>query len=103
MNAIPSAAAVWTPRITTRRAVDQHSPESGCSIAADDLHQGGLAGAVLAEQRDDLPGVHLEAHAAQRVHAGKRLSDRAKLKERFARLVQPARGSLNDPGFASSF
>ena len=64
-----------------RRAVDQHVAGVGLLDAADDLHQRGLAGAVLAEQRDDFARVHLEAHAAERVHAGKPLVDRSKLED----------------------
>ena len=85
MNAIPSAVAPETSRIDDRRAVDQHLAGVGLLDPADDLHQGGLAGAVLAEQRHDFSGVHVEAHATERLHAGKPLVDRAELEERRAR------------------
>ena len=62
------------------RAVNEHFARVGLLDAAGDLHQGGLTGAVFAQQGDDLSGVHVEAHAAQRVHAGKTLLDVAKLK-----------------------
>ena len=57
------------------------SPESGCSMPADDLHQRGLARAVLAQQRDDFSRVQTSRlDAAQRVHAGKALVNAAKLR-----------------------
>ena len=67
-----------------RRAVDQHLAGVGLLDPADDLHQGGLAGAVLAEQRHDFSRVHVEAYATERLHAGKPLVDRAELEERRA-------------------
>ena len=79
MNAIPSAVASGTSAHVDRRAVDQHLAGVGLLDPADDLHQRGLAGAVLAQQRDDFARVHLEAHAAQRVHAGEPLVDRPEL------------------------
>ncbi len=58
-----------------RRAVDQQLARVGLFDPADDLHQRRLAGAVLAEQRHDLAGVHLERDAAQGVDARESLLD----------------------------
>src|SRR5690606_38625975 len=43
--------------------------------AGEDLDQGGLARAVLADERRDLAGVEREAHARKRADAGKALGD----------------------------
>ena len=40
----------------------------------EDVHQGRLAGAVLAQQRMDLAGIQVEIDAAQRVHAAEALA-----------------------------
>ena len=100
MNAIPSAVAVWTSRITTRAPSISTLAGVGLLDAADDLHQRRLAGAVLAEQRDDLSGVHVEAHAAQRVNARKTLVDAAKLKDRTL-ISSPARAPQRPRSCAS--
>src|SRR5437879_11802997 len=42
--------------------------------AAENLHQGRLAGAVLADQRMDLPRLHREVDVAQGLNAGKTLA-----------------------------
>jgi hypothetical protein len=44
--------------------------------AADALHQRGLAGAVVADQRGHLAGVRLEVHVAQDVDRAEALVDR---------------------------
>ena len=54
--------------------------------AAQDLHQGRLAGAVLAEQHMDLARPHVEVDPIQRVDAGKPLRDAAH-RERELRAV----------------
>ena len=82
MSAIPSAVAPGPPPYGNRRAVDQHLAGVGLLDAADHPHQRGLAGAVLAQQRDDFARVHLEAHAAERMHAGEPLVDCPELQER---------------------
>ena len=43
--------------------------------AAEDLHQGGFAGAVLADQRVDFARLHGKRDVAQRLHTGKALAD----------------------------
>jgi hypothetical protein len=43
--------------------------------AGEDVHQRGLARAVLTEQRGHLPGVHGQVDAGQRAHAGEALAD----------------------------
>ena len=87
MKAMPRAVAAWTSPDDDRRAVDEDVARVRLLDAPDDLHQGRLAGAVLAEQRDHLAGVHVEADASQRVHARKPLVDVPKLKNRRAHDV----------------
>ena len=69
------------------RAVEEHISRIRLLDASDDLHQGGLTRTVLTQQRNDLSGLHVEAHAAQGVNAWKMLVDAAKLKDRYAHLV----------------
>ncbi len=57
-------------RVGDRLDLDGLPPEgeltaSGRERAADDLVEGGLAGAVVADQREDLAGPDLEARTAQ--------------------------------------
>ena len=73
MNAIPSAVARADVADDDRRAVDQHLAGVGLLDPADDLHQRGLAGAVLAEQRDDFARVHVEVRRRERMDAGEPL------------------------------
>ena len=65
-------------------AVDQDRARVGLVDARTDLDQRRLAGAVLAEQRMDLAGVHVERDAGERAHARERLLDVAHLEERRA-------------------
>ena len=46
--------------------------------AAQNLQQRALSGPVLAHDRDDLPGSHIEADIIERAHAGEALADRLK-------------------------
>ena len=43
-------------------------PEVGAEQRAEDLDQGGLPGAVGAQEADDLPGGHRQRHRTQRRH-----------------------------------
>ena len=47
----------------------------GLIDAAENLHQRGFAGAVFADQSDDLSGPDLDRHRLQRMNAGKALVD----------------------------
>jgi hypothetical protein len=60
-------------------AVPQDLALVGVEHAVDDLDQRALAGAVLAQQRVDLAGAHLQAHAVVGEHAGEALGDPAQL------------------------
>ena len=67
-------------RRRTRRprcAVPQQFAGVGLHRAGDDLHQGGLAGAVLAEHRMDLARRHRQRHRVVGLHAGVLLADAA--------------------------
>ena len=54
----------------------------GLVHAGEHLHQGGLAGAVLAQERMHLAGADLEAHPVERAHAGESLDDALEAKGR---------------------
>ena len=99
---MPCEVAAWTSRITTRAAVDEHLARVGLLDAPDDPHQGGLAGAVFAEQGDDFTGVRVEARGAQGVHARKPLLDVPKLKDGRAHDVGRAAGGQR-PRSCTSF
>jgi hypothetical protein len=58
-----------------RRAVDLDRPLVRLLHAIEDLHEGGLAGAVLAADRVDLPAAHGEVYVAVGHHAGEPLGD----------------------------
>src|SRR5262249_45219599 len=47
---------------------EQDAALAGARIAEDRHHQGGLAGAIGADQRDDLARMHVEIDATQRHH-----------------------------------
>src|SRR6185295_9531777 len=49
--------------------------------SAQNLHQSGLAGAVLSGESDDLSGADLEIHAIKRDHAREELGDRLHFKD----------------------
>ena len=63
-------------------AVDEQPSAVRLVLPAEDLQQGALARAVLAEQAHDLPGVRLEAHAVQRLHTREVLADVVELQQR---------------------
>ena len=65
-----------------RRAVDADQPFARLDDAAQDLHQGRLAGAVLADQRQHLAALDAQADAIERLHAGIGLADRYEFEER---------------------
>jgi hypothetical protein len=56
-------------------------PASGREDAAQHVHQRRLAGAVLADEADDLAGAHGEAHGIQRHDARIALPDADQLEE----------------------
>jgi hypothetical protein len=57
--------------------------------AAQHLHQRGLAGAVFADQRVDLPRLHGEIHVAQGLDSGEALADPAHLDNCRHRAIYP--------------
>ncbi len=66
-----------------RLAADQDlAARIGAVRAREDLHQGGLAGAVLAHQGQDLAAPRLQPDVAQRAHAGEGLGDPPHLQRR---------------------
>ena len=55
--------------------------------ARQSLNQGGFAGAVLAEQREDLARAQIQRHAAQRQRAAEAFDDAIKSDERGVRAA----------------
>ena len=71
------------------RAADRHRPARDPDLAGirlvhaeQDVHQRGLAGAVLAEQPQDLPGMEDEIDGAVGVHRAEALVDASQLQQR---------------------
>ena len=64
------------------RAIDLDGAAVGRDDAAEDLHQGRFAGAVLADEADDLAGANLQAEIGERHHAGIGLADAGQPQER---------------------
>ena len=58
-----------------RAAVDRDRAGIAGIVAGQDLHQRRLAGAIGAEQGDDLAGVEMKADIAEHGHAAERLAD----------------------------
>ncbi|MEY9883995.1 hypothetical protein ABIA43_005529 [Bradyrhizobium sp. USDA 328] len=65
---------------------------------AEHLHQRRLAGAVLADEGVDLPGLDLEVDVAQRLHTGKALADVAHLQHCGHRIILPNLSTSSWPG-----
>jgi hypothetical protein len=61
--------------VTIGRAVDRHPAAISGDNAAKNLDPGGYASALLAEKRDDLAAIDVEAHALERLRAPERLVD----------------------------
>ncbi len=74
-------------------AVEGDRPFARPRVAAHRHHQGGLAGAVGADQRDDLAGIDVEVDALERPHVAVKGGDAANGKE----------GSAHRPTLASTF
>ena len=79
-----------------RPAVDRHAAVVLAVQAGDDLHQGRLAGAVLAHQAVDLAGAQHEVDVAQGRDAAERLGDAASVRQprRAARASTACRRTL---------
>jgi len=76
MNEFDPASCSFTRRVN----LDLLSVESNASGIApgdtpENLHQGRLAGAILADQRENLARMNVEVHLFQGQHAGKALAD----------------------------
>ena len=74
-----------------RLALEDHLAAIARIDACQDLHQGGFAGAVLADQHVDLAPAHVEVHVGERQHAGEALGDPAHLQEERLVLVRRSR------------
>ena len=65
-----------------RTAVEENLASVPAHGTAEDLHQRGFAGAVLAEERMHFAGAHLQGGVGQRLNAGILLADAAHLQQR---------------------
>src|ERR1700742_937065 len=65
-----------------RMGVEQHGARGRAIGAGDDVERRGLAGAVGADETDDLPGGDFERKIGQRMHAAERLGDAVELQAR---------------------
>ena len=63
-------------------AVEDDPPGARRHAAGDDFHQRRFAGAVIAEQRDDLAAIDIEAHAAKGFDCTKMLGNTFDAEER---------------------
>jgi hypothetical protein len=66
-------------------ALHPQGAAAGAEISRDDLHQGGLAGAVVAHQADDLTGFEHNRDIVQRVNAAEMFRDVLQLENRHPR------------------
>ena len=83
-------------RSSTGRPSKRISPPSGGWTPGERLDERRLAGAVVADERDDLARVDGEVRAAQRLHVAEALDDPARLEQRLVVAHQvplPAAGS----------
>src|SRR5690606_6285197 len=72
-------------------AVKQDRARVGLIDAGDNLHQGRLAGAILAHQRVDLAGADVEIDITERLDTGEALADSAQGEDRL--VTRLARGT----------
>ena len=70
------------------------APGSGSWMPGEDLHERGLARAVLADQRHDLPGVDVEVDVPERLVPGKVLLRPSIASSEAVAVISPARGRL---------
>ena len=73
------------------------SPPLSALVTSEDLHQRRFAGAVLAEQAVDTPGLERKAHAMQHANRPERLDD---LAEFDGNTHRPARSPFTHTGIA---
>ena len=84
-TSMPSAAASLGPWMVTGWPSKRISPLSMRVDADDALDERRLAGAVVAHERGDLPGVDGEVDVVQHVHRAEALVDRLELEDRLRR------------------
>jgi hypothetical protein len=65
-----------------RIPIDENPPIVAGVGSAQDLHQRGLASAILTEQYMHFPGSNIEVHSIERLHAGEALRDPSNLEGR---------------------
>ncbi len=87
MVSMPRAIATFGEVRLTSLAGEEDAPERRLVGAGQDLDQGRLAGAVVADQADDLAGLGVEIDAGQRVDAAVPLLQRLAADERVRRRL----------------
>ena len=87
----PGASGASAPSASAT-AID---PFVGHVVAEQDVHQRGLAGAVLAEQREDLPAPQLEIDRVVRDERAEALADAGKRQDERLRSCSRTRGSAD--------
>ena len=79
--AMPMAAASAGRLSQTSAPLPEHAAAVALEHARHDLHEGGLAGAVLAQQQVDLARAHGQVAVAQRRHAAEAFLDALEFEE----------------------
>ena len=69
-------------------AAEQYAADRGAGDAGDHVEQGGLAGAVGADDAEQLAGPHVEVHGVGGEHAAEAAAHSLKLQQRGG-VVQP--------------
>ena len=78
---MPSRLIPHAPRPSHRSASPQATAAAGAGEPGDHVEQGGLAGAVGADQPEDLPLPQLQAHAIEGQQAAEAAADRLHLEQ----------------------
>ena len=84
VNGVHVAQAVAAAPLRLRAAFDVDLAAVGGVDAGQQLDQRGLAGAVLAQQRQDLAAEHVQADLVHRLRAAETLADRLEAQQRRA-------------------
>ena len=79
---MPISSASWGLRIVDRPALQQHLARVRLVHAPDDVHQGGLAGPVLADDGVHLAGGEGQVDVRQRLGGAEALADVADFQDR---------------------
>ena len=95
---MPKFSASAELRMATGRPSTSMRARIGGIGAEEDVHQAGLAGAVLAEEAEDVAGVQRQVDAGARLHRAEALGDAAHRDEGSALALSPLRGEGSGEG-----